>query len=172
MNKSIEISGKRNIDSLNPTKSNKRSDALKYIFIIEYYEYNTQTRIINRLYLNETFEHDWLVKRELNKKISGYKNQDVHNKQLDVDKLISLEQTIELLVVSKLQCFYCKDKCELLYIDCFSKKQWTLDRIDNSFGHNHDNVVICCLECNIKRGDMDSDRFKKGKAIKIVRKQF
>jgi len=28
------------------------------------------------------------------------------------------------------------------------------------------------LECNIKRGDMDSERFKRGKEIKIVRKQF
>ena len=112
------------------------------------------------------------MKREINKKISGYKNQDVQKNLLDLVRLISFDQVIELLVDSKLQCFYCKDKCELLYTDCFSKKQWTLDRIDNSIGHNQDNVVVCCLDCNIKRGDMDSNRFKKGKEIKIVRKQF
>ncbi len=54
----------------------------------------------------------------------------------------------------------------------FEKKQWTLDRINNNEGHNHDNVVISCLDCNIKRGDMDSERFKKGKEIRIVRKQY
>ena len=170
--KSIEISGKRNIDSFNQDKQPTRSDALKYKFNVEYYEHKTQIKLVNKLYLNEQIDHESSVKREINKKISGYKNQDVQKNLLDLVRLISFDQVIELLVDSKLQCFYCKDKCELLYTDCFSKKQWTLDRIDNSIGHNQDNVVICCLECNIKRGDMDSDRFKKGKEIKIVRKQF
>ena len=170
--KSIEISGKRNIDSLNKNKPPTRNDALKYKFDNEYYVYKTQINLINKLYLNEQIDHESSVKKEINKKISGYKTQDVQKNIIDLDRLISFDQVIEVLVVSKLQCFYCKDKCELLYTDCFSKKQWTLDRIDNSIGHNHDNVVICCLECNIKRGDMDSDRFKRGKEIKIVRKHF
>jgi 5-methylcytosine-specific restriction endonuclease McrA len=75
-------------------------------------------------------------------------------------------------MLSKLKCFYCKETCHLLYQNIFEKKQWTLDRINNNQGHNTDNVVIACLECNIKRGDMDSERFKRGKEIKIVRKQF
>ena len=62
-----------------------------------------------------------------------------------------------------------KDNCELLYRNVLSKKQWTLDRINNDLGHNNDNVVICCYECNVKRGDMDSQRFKDGKSIKIVK---
>ena len=170
--KSIEISGKRNIDSFNQDKQPTRSDALKYKFNVEYYEHKTQIKLVNKLYLNEQIDHESSVKREINKKISGYKNQDVQKNLVDLVRLISFDQVIELLVDSKLQCFYCKDKCELLYTDCFSKKQWTLDRIDNSIGHNQDNVVVCCLDCNIKRGDMDSNRFKKGKEIKIVRKQF
>ena len=91
---------------------------------------------------------------------------------MDTLNIISLEQTIEKLTVSKLTCYYCRDKCLLLYKDTLSKKQWTLDRIVNDKGHNHDNVVICCLECNVKRGDMDSERFKRGKQIKFVRKLF
>jgi 5-methylcytosine-specific restriction endonuclease McrA len=87
-------------------------------------------------------------------------------------KIISLEQTIERLMASKLRCYYCKEHCMLLYKDALSKRQWTFDRIDNDMGHNYDNVVVCCLECNIKRGDMDSDRFKRGKEIKFVRKLF
>jgi hypothetical protein len=50
----------------------------------------------------------------------------------------------------------------------YSKQQWTLDRIDNDVGHNADNVVVSCLECNLKRGTMDSDRFKYGKQIGLT----
>ena len=113
-----------------------------------------------------------MIKREIKKKINGYEKQDIQNNIHDKTNLISLTQTIEKLVISKLKCFYCKEQCELLYTRVFSKKQWTLDRINNAMGHNHDNVVICCLDCNVKRGNMDSNRFKRGKEIKIVRKQF
>ena len=51
------------------------------------------------------------------------------------------------------------------------RKQWTLDRIDNTCGHNNDNVVISCLNCNIKRQDLDYDRFKKSKEIRKIVKQ-
>jgi RNase P subunit RPR2 len=124
------------------------------------------------MYLNESQDHEVLLKREMIKKINGYKNQDIQKNLINLIKLISLDQVVELLLISRLKCFYCKDNCNLLYKNVFAKKQWTLDRIDNSQGHNHDNVVICCLECNVKRGNMDSDRFKRGKEIKIVRKQF
>ena len=113
-----------------------------------------------------------LIKREIGNKIKGYKNQDIQKKILDLNMLISLDQTIEKLMISKLKCFYCKDNCELLYTRILAKKQWTLDRINNKNGHNYDNVAISCLECNVKRGDMDGERFKRGKDIKIVRKQF
>ena len=106
------------------------------------------------------------------RKLTGYKYQDIKKKTINISKFISLEQTIEKIMEIKLYCFYCKEKCELIYKDIFAKKQWTLDRINNNQGHNWDNVVISCLECNIKRGDMDSERFKRGKQIQIVRKQF
>ena len=47
----------------------------------------------------------------------------------------------------------------MIYDDCRQNNQWTLDRIDNSCGHNIDNVLISCLECNLKRRDMDKDKF-------------
>jgi len=124
------------------------------------------------LYLEQSIEYETLTKREITKKIKGYEKQDIMKSILDKDKIISLEQVIERLMESKLNCFYCHDHCEVLYKDVLSKKQWTLDRINNTLGHNHDNVVVSCLECNVKRGDMDSERFKRGKEIKIVRKLF
>jgi len=170
--KSINITGKRNIDKINKVERPERKDTQNWSFDESFYTYNKQIEIVNNMYLDNSQEHEIVLKREIEKKIRGYRNQDMQKKLIDLNKLISLDQTIELLVVSKLKCFYCKEICSLLYKNIFEKKQWTLDRINNNEGHNHDNVVISCLDCNIKRGDMDSERFKKGKEIRIVRKQY
>ena len=126
---------------------------------------------ISKLYLNvedDSVEHRSIILKELTNKISGYKRQDVEKKVYQKDLFVSLENVIDKLLCSRLKCFYCKQCCELLYKNVYSKLQWTLDRIDNSVGHNIDNVVISCLECNIKKGTMDSDRFKYGKQIGLT----
>jgi 5-methylcytosine-specific restriction endonuclease McrA len=170
--RSIDITGKRNIDKIRNIKNPERKETIKWNLDDSYFTYNKQVQIINSLYLNQEPEQNILAKREISKKINGYKSQDIQKELLDLNRLISLDQTIEKLMVSKLKCFYCKENCELLYKNTLAKKQWTLDRVNNEYGHNHDNVVICCLECNIKKGEMDSDRFKQGKDIKIIRKLF
>ena len=182
--RSIDITGKRNIDKIQKVKNPERKETIKWTLDDSYFTYNKQIQIINCLYLNQGCdeeqkqkhkqepEQNILAKREINKKINGYKSQDIQKELLDLNSLISLDQTIEKLMLSKLKCFYCKENCELLYKNTLAKKQWTLDRLNNEYGHNHDNVVICCLECNIKKGEMDSDRFKQGKEIKIIRKLF
>ena len=126
---------------------------------------------ISKLYLNvedASVEHRSLIVKELSTKISGYKRQDVEKKIFQKDLFVSLENVIDKLLCSKLKCFYCKQSCELLYKNMYSKQQWTLDRIDNDAGHNADNVVVSCLECNLKRGTMDSERFKYGKQIGLT----
>ena len=126
---------------------------------------------ISKLYLNmedSNVEHRILILKELTNKIAGYKRQDIEKKSFQDDLFISLENVIEKLLCSKLKCFYCKQCCEVLYKNVYSKQQWTLDRINNDIGHNTDNVVISCLECNLKRGTMDSDRFKFGKQIGLT----
>ena len=170
--KSIEITGKRNIEGMSNIKNPQRKSVTSWNIDVSYFTYLKQINLINSLYLEQSIEYETLTKREITKKIKGYEKQDILKSILDKDKIISLEQVIERLMESKLNCFYCRDHCEVLYKDVLSKKQWTLDRINNTLGHNHDNVVVCCLECNVKRGDMDSERFKRGKEIKIVRKLF
>jgi 5-methylcytosine-specific restriction endonuclease McrA len=170
--RSIDITGKRNIDKIQNIKNPLRKETIKWNLDDSYFTYNKQIQIINSLYLNQELEQNILAKREISKKITGYKSQDIQKELLDLNRLISLDQAIEKLMISKLKCFYCKENCELLYKNTLAKKQWTLDRVNNDYGHNYDNVVICCLECNIKKGEMDSDRFKQGKDIKIIRKLF
>ena len=126
---------------------------------------------ISKLYLNMEdggIEHRSLILKELTNKIVGYKRQDVEKKIYQKDLFVSLENVVDKLLCSKLKCVYCKRNCEILYKNMYSKQQWTLDRIDNDVGHNVDNVVISCLECNLKKGTMDSDRFKYGKQIGLT----
>jgi hypothetical protein len=126
---------------------------------------------ISKLYLSmedTSAEHRSLVLKELSNKIAGYKRQDVEKRVFKKDLFVSLEDVVDKLLCSRLKCFYCKRNCELLYKNMYSKQQWTLDRIDNDVGHNADNVVVSCLECNLKRGTMDSDRFKYGKQIGLT----
>ena len=89
---------------------------------------------------------------------------------IDKRYFISYDELLEKLVVSKLKCYYCRCECKLMYENIREKKQWTLDRLDNDQGHNRDNVVVSCLECNVKKGTMDDEKFKFAKQMRIIKK--
>lgn len=110
-----------------------------------------------------------LVKKQISSKLNNYKQQDVLKKVYDERKLIHLDQVIGKLQESGLKCLYCKEEVYLLYKMVREMKQWTLDRIDNDIGHFHDNVVISCLDCNLKRRKKSSHAFLFTKQMNIVR---
>ena len=170
--KSINITGKKNIDKINKIEAPERKDSIHNKIDNTYYEYNKQISLINQLYLDNDIPDKNIFTREIKKKLNGYKQQDTKKEIYDDNYFITMTEVIEQLTISKLLCYYCKNKCELIYKNVNSKSQWTLDRLDNDYGHNKNNVVICCLECNIKRGSMNSERFKEGKNIRIVKKVY
>ena len=59
----------------------------------------------------------------------------------------------------------------LIYENVRQMNQWTLDRIDNNFGHNKNNLVISCLECNLKRRNIDKDKFLFTKRLNIKKEE-
>lgn len=126
--------------------------------------------IINKLFLQETFEGNLIVKRELNKKISGYKQQDIKKNKFISDSFINQEELIEKLVISKLKCYYCKEKVLLIYEFLREMRQWTLDRLDNRFQHSSENCVISCLQCNLQRRCLDDKKFKFTKQMNLIKK--
>ena len=126
--------------------------------------------IINRLYLGEEFNGYKDAKREINKKISSYRQQDI-KKGILTKQFVSLEDVLERIVVSKLKCFYCREQMLLLFNIKKDMKQWTLDRLDNSIGHTKDNVVICCLKCNLERRCQNDKKFLFTKQMKIIKKE-
>jgi precorrin-3B methylase len=108
-----------------------------------------------------------LLKREIEKKINSYKSQDITKKIYNELILISLSDTIEKLVCSKLKCHYCKENVLLFYKNVRDSKQWTLDRIDNDLCHSNENTLIACLHCNLQRRTRDMEKFLFTKQLKI-----
>ena len=133
------------------------------------YEKERQIKNINMLFLGERFAGCDDMIKVVKKKISGYKSQDVKKGRLDKSKFISYEDTLEKLVVSKLQCHYCRDKILIMYTDKREKMQWTLDRLDNSLCHSKENTVICCLGCNLQKRCRDEKKFMFTKQMRLIK---
>ena len=166
--KKIIINGKRNIDGLKNIKNKKRK-ITENIVNKKVFNKISQIEYLNKLFLEEYYDGIDFLKREVERKLNGYKNQDIKKKNLDENKIIKYEECLEKLVISKLKCYYCKNDCLLAYENVREETQWTLDRLDNSIGHNKDNVVICCLKCNLKRRTLDDKKFKFTKQMRIVK---
>ncbi len=134
-----------------------------------------QFQVIEELYQSNDYKtmnstsHKLFIK-EISNKINGYRRQDILKKLLDPDNFVSLKQTIHKIYESKLSCYYCSEEIYILYEMVREKKQWSLDRINNDLGHNHSNIVISCLECNLQRKCKSKDAFAFTKQFTLVRK--
>ena len=101
--------------------------------------------------------------QQIRQKLSGYKSQDIKKKRYSPKHFIQKEDLLELLKKSGLICLYCHEPVSLLYEHVREPKQWSLDRIDNSLGHNTDNVCVACLACNLRRKTIHHERYVRAK---------
>ena len=138
-----------------------------YIPGLDIYNEIGQISKINKLFLGEEFEGCNEIIKCIKRKLSSYKTQDL--KKDRYDNFITYTEILEKLVISKLKCDYCRGVTLLMYTDRREKRQWTLDRIDNSIGHTNANTVICCLECNLQRRCTDDKKFKFTKQMRIIK---
>ncbi len=109
------------------------------------------------------------LRRQVCAKISGYKCQDVKKGLYDESKFVRFDDVIALMNSRKMACFYCKKQALLFYEYSRDSAQWTLERIDNKYGHNTDNVEIACLNCNLRRRTMYHERYVFTKQMGTVR---
>lgn len=119
--------------------------------------------------IEELNENQRFFIKQIHQKIYSYKSQDIEKKLYDNEKFIDLSGVIQLFKKSSLKCFYCLNDVELFYEYVREPRQWTLERINNDFGHNHGNLEIACLSCNIKRRTMYHERFVFTKQLNIVK---
>ena len=119
----------------------------------------------------KTLKEVILRAKQIKGKICGYAGQDREKKLFHEELFVNLQDVLQLFKTSEMICYYCKEKTLLMYTYVREPKQWTLERMNNSFGHNRDNVVISCLSCNIRRRTMASERYvltkELGKIVKL-----
>jgi hypothetical protein len=110
-----------------------------------------------------------IISQQINKKIHGYKAQDIKKNKYNPDKFVDINIIIKLLNECKNQCYYCKKSTNVLYENVRDPCQWTLDRIDNNEGHNENNLLIACLSCNLHRKVMHPERYVFTKQLNIIK---
>ena len=110
-----------------------------------------------------------IVSSELKKKISSYKSQDKRKKLYNNDEFIDIKFILKLLNDTNLKCYYCDCNVFILYDIVRELKQWTVERIDNRLGHNKNNSVISCLECNLRRRTMYHENYLLTKQLKLTK---
>lgn len=109
-----------------------------------------------------------LVAQQIRTKISGYLAQDKEKGLHDPEKFVVFQDVVRLFESAQMCCYYCKKGVLVYYEFVREPKQWTLERLDNSQGHNSDNVVLSCLRCNLRRRCMNSERYVKTKEMDTV----
>jgi hypothetical protein len=119
--------------------------------------------------LNEYNNYVYTCLSHIRCKLSGYKQQDILKKKLDQTRFVSFNEVISLLHECGMKCHYCSQDVYVLYERVREMKQWSLDRIDNNVGHNSGNLVVACLECNLKRRRTNKDAFMFTKNLVITR---
>jgi hypothetical protein len=146
----------------------------------EEFTHEYQRMVLAKLYETATADHEdeddvrlrnqiTLLKRHIHLKWYGYRAQDIEKNLYRSDLLISEPEIVELLIHSQLLCFYCRSQIQLFYENVRESSQWSIERIDNSQGHNRENVVISCLKCNLHRKTMYYERFRATKQLRITK---
>jgi hypothetical protein len=134
--------------------------------------FETQLQLLNTIFNKNDKKRDKhiaMIVSHIKAKICSYKQQDILKGKLLETEFVSFTDVIDLLNESKMRCHYCACETYLLYEIVRENKQWSLDRINNEIGHNRNNLLIACLECNLKRRRTNKDAFFFTKNLQIVR---
>jgi hypothetical protein len=153
-------------------ESKKRVESEKWTFSEEHYKYENQIKMIQDI-SNNNFNHvDEVSKiaiQQINRKIYGYKQQDIIKKLLNEKELLTFESVISKMIECELKCRYCKKEMSVLYDISREMTQWSVDRINNDLGHNISNFHLACLDCNLKRRRRTDEKFLFTKQLNIIK---
>uniref|UniRef100_A0A6C0DKV5 HNH domain-containing protein n=1 Tax=viral metagenome TaxID=1070528 RepID=A0A6C0DKV5_9ZZZZ len=146
----------------------------KYDISIDELDFKKQFELLQEIY--DKIENDsnkkniQVIIQEITKKINSYKQQDLIKKMFNEELFINYQLLVEKLLQCEMKCYYCKCEMFILYENVRELTQWSVDRIDNNKGHNLDNFVLACLNCNIKRRNKASEKFLFTKNLNIIKK--
>jgi hypothetical protein len=178
--KNISITGTHNrylIKRANRVKNEivKRNVINKYNIHEQFFDFEIQLQLLKEISnkINEELHirEKTIISQEIERKISNYKQQDLLKKRYNETLFIHFDCILNKLIDVNMTCFYCKCKVYILYEIVRELTQWTVDRINNDEGHNKDNFVISCLNCNIKRRNTNSSKFLFTKQLNLIKKE-
>jgi hypothetical protein len=179
LDKKIEIIGTNNKYQINKLKKEHKEVKTRKILDklelpAEFFLLEEQSTIITKLndFIFNGIGPDSEIKKiisQIDNKLASYKQQDILKKRYDETDFIKIKEVIKMLYDCGLECCYCKEKTYILYDIVREMKQWTLDRINNDIGHNTNNVIISCLDCNLKRRRTSKDAFLFTTQLNIVK---
>jgi hypothetical protein len=137
------------------------------------YDWEIQKNLLHQMY-HKTIEdvhtaNARFVLHEIRGKLSGYRQQDLAKSRFDPSQFITVQHVLEKLQESGLLCIYCQEPMYVIYDTVRESKQWSVDRIDNTKGHNQDNFHVACLDCNLKRRRRNDQHFLFTKQLKLVK---
>jgi hypothetical protein len=167
-----KIAKKQLIKQLVKEKNKKRVESENWSFSSEHYIYENQMKMIKDIIANKYNYNNNVSKiaiQQINRKIYGYKQQDIIKKLLNEKEFITFESVINKMIDCELKCYYCSCEMNVLYDISREMTQWTVDRINNDLGHNLTNYYLACLECNLKRRRRSDDKFLFTKQMKLVK---
>jgi hypothetical protein len=172
--KKVEISGTNNRYLIKKLKKEHKEVKTRKItekmgLPAESFLIDNQDDILKSLHQNTDIPEYRTAISQLEVKLNSYKHQDIIKKRYDEAAFIKTKEVINKLQECSLKCHYCNEKTYILYDLVRETKQWTLDRINNNVGHNTDNVLISCLDCNLKRRRTSKDAFLFTKQLNIVK---
>lgn len=156
----------KKVDLKKPAKERKTVPSTELIVcsVPQYLQY------LRTYFVNSDTENTSVLSKivsELRKKQNSYKKQDTDKKKYNAETFITMDAIVGKLLTSKMLCYYCRRETCIFYDKVRQGNQWTLERIDNTYGHSDKNTVIACLECNLKRRDSNSKAFCFAKQLVI-----
>lgn len=143
----------------------------KWTFSQDDLEPSAQYDIVSPIFYTEVCDlskNHLFILQQIRNKISGYKSQDSEKSKFVQEKFVTERDVLNIFETSRLTCYYCNEPTLVLYEFVRDPKQWSLERLDNKMGHNKDNVVLACLQCNLRRRCIHSDRYLKTKQMANV----
>ena len=80
--------------------------------------------------------------------IKDSKKGDIKYNRFDEEQFITYDYVKGLITQSGNKCHYCTEPIQYIINE---PKLGTIERLDNSIGHNVGNCVIACRTCNVSR---------------------
>jgi hypothetical protein len=164
---------KKLLKDKNSNEIKKRVASNDWYFSNKDYEHNNQLIVVNDIFNNKYHYTDTKISKiavqQIQKKISGYKQQDILKKRYDELNFLTFDSIIQKMIECELKCRYCKIEIYVLYDISREMKQWSVDRIDNNLGHNINNYHLTCLECNLNKKTRNDEKYLFTKQLTIVK---